>query len=201
MGLEFKINEELANIAVTSTELYSASQNILKYARQQDFKKLFGSIIAEVSKSYTVVNDSFTPFAKLTDEASFIQNFDSYLASFSKVYLMEISKPRNYIENVYEPCVELKTTKDAQSKFPLLKYHYARWAVLYDKQMDNDIYLAMSIDRVIKLQNQLLLQIAELKTKDPEDAFLMLSSAWKDFSDYLQIIRVNSEKIIALHKE
>ena len=200
MGLEFQINEELANIAITSTELYAASKNIISFVRNDSFKQQFGQIFTEINQAYCVIDNSFSPFCRLHDEESFVANFDALFANFSENYLMEISKPRKYFDNVYEDFIELQQSKEAKSKFPLLKHHYSRFAGLYDKHIDNDAYLAMSIDRVIKLQNQLLNEISNLKAKDPEDAFLLLHAACEDFADYLQIIRVNRERIDALVK-
>ena len=195
MSMEFQINEELASIAVTSTELYSASRNILGLVRSKDFIQGFTETVAEINQAFEVLHNSFAPFTQINDETSFTANFIRLYQNFTNNYLLEISKPRKYFDNVYETFIELQQTKEAKSKFPLLSHHYSRFAKLYDKQVDNDAYLAMSIDRVIKLQNRLLKNTAELMEKDPEDAFFLFHSAFTDFSDYLNVTYNNSEKI------
>jgi len=195
MSKVFKINEELANIAVISTELYSSSKSILNYTKNDNFNRLFEKIIIEINKAYTVIDNSFSPFYQIDNEQELIDSFDHLYKSFSENYLMEISKPRKFFDNIYEDFLELQQCKEAKSKFPMLKYHFDRFVTLYDKQIDNDAYLAMSIDRVIKLQNVLLKEIAELKSKDTEDALLVLSFSFADFSDYLNITKNNNGKI------
>jgi len=195
MSQVFNINEELACIAVTSTELASITNTMVKNIRNKDFIYLFSSIINEVNQSYAVLNNLFSPFCNINNETLFKSDFDEKHKFFKDNYLMEISKPRKYCDNVYDSYVEMQQTKESKTGFPLIKNNFLRLNKLYDKWISNDCYLGMSIDRAAKLENNLLTEIANLKIKDSEDAFINLLSSFEDFNDYLEIIRKNHDKI------
>ncbi|OQK15618.1 hypothetical protein AU255_15455 [Methyloprofundus sedimenti] len=60
---------------------------------------------------------------------------------------------------------------------------------LIDKWVTNDAWLAMTIENLFKMLPRLLNEIAELKQKDPGDAYLIFNSAFNSFVPYLNIIR------------
>jgi hypothetical protein len=64
----------------------------------------------------------------------------------------------------------------------------------------NDAWLAMSIDNLFKRLQALLNEIAALKQKDPEDAFLIYDSAFSTFSPYLELIAQKRELIRTIPK-
>ncbi len=195
MSFVFKINEELASVAVTATELYSVTHTITRLIRSPEFVQAFGEIIAEINQSYGVVVASFTPFLELDNEDTFIQSFDDKYKTFKDSYLMEVSKPRRYCDNVYDAYIEMQQMKEAKTSFPMLKDNFSRLDSLYDKWINNDAFLSMSIDGAVKLKNRLLTEIAELKKRDEEDAYMVFSSAFNDFRDYVELIRRKSEGI------
>jgi archaellum component FlaC len=195
MGFVFKINEELSAIAVTATELSSISRNITNLVQNSAFIEQLNDIVAEITQSYGVVSDSFSPFYELVSEQDFEQRFDALHEAFKASYLADASKPRRYCENVYDAYIQLQQTKEAKSRFPLLKRNIERLDKFYDKWITNDNLLAMSIDGVLKLQNRLLNEIAEIKQKDIEDAYIIFSSAFDDFRDYLTLIQSKTAKV------
>jgi len=194
----FKINEELAAIAVTSTELCSISNTAHYYLNKTDFIRIFSAIILEISKSYIVLTESFTPFYKIESKDSFVKYFNETHHAFKDSYLLEISKPRRYCDNVYESYRDMLQCKEAKTGFPPLKNNFMRLGKLYGKWIDNDAYLAMSIDRALKLKNNWLTDISELKKIDEEDAHFVYRSSLKDFLDYLNITECNVRKINSL---
>ena len=195
MGFVFKINEELAAIAVTATELLSISRTITGLIKSSAFGQCFSDIVSEINQSYGVVIESFAPFYELDSEEAFIRLFDKKYDSFKGRYLMDVSKPRRYCDNVYDAYIQMQQTKEAKTSFPILKHNFSRLDMFYDKWITNDNLLAMSIDGVLKLQNRLLNEIAEIKQKDAEDAYAVFSSAFDDFRDYLMLIQTKSEEI------
>lgn len=195
MGFVFKINEELSAIAVTATELLSICGNITNLVQNRDFIEQLGDIVAEINQSYAVVSDTFSPYYTLASEKDFEQHFDALHEAFKASYLADASKPRRYCENVYDAYIQLHQTKEAKSRFPLLKRNLERLDTFYDKWITNDNLLAMSIDGVLKLQNRLLNEIAEIKQKDIEDAYIIFSSAFDDFRDFLTLIQSKTTKV------
>jgi len=191
----FKINEELASIAVTSTELYSVSNTIHHYYAKNAFMAKLSPIILQVNKSYFVLADLFSPFLDIKSMDEFTHNFDTVHSTFKQQYLMEIAKPRKYCDEIYDDYREMKTLKEAQTKYPLLKTSFARLHLLYDKWIDNDAYLPMAIDRATKLFNNFLTDIGDAKNVDIEDAFLVYQSAMDDFRDYIAISEKKAKAI------
>ena len=195
MGFVFKINEELAAIGVTATELLSISRTITGLTKNTAFYPQFGEIVAEINLSYGVLIDSFSPFYELDSEEKFAQQFDEKHETFKASFLMDVSKPRKYCDNVYDAYIKMQQTKEAKSSFPMLKRSFSRLDTFYDKWITNDALLAMNIDSALRLQNRLLNEIGEIKAKDAELAFLVFSSALDDFRDYLTLIQNKSERV------
>ena len=134
----------------------------------------------------------------LDSEPRFKQLFDDTHQAFKRSYLMDVSKPRRYCDDVYDAYLAMQQTKEAKTTFPLLKRNFLRLDALYDKWINNDAYLPMSIDAVLKLQNRLLNEISELKAKDAEDAYILFSSAMEDLEDYLTLINAKNSCISEL---
>jgi len=191
----FRINEELAAVAVTSTELHSISNTVHHYLKKSDFIRDFGNIICEINKSYFVLTESFSDFYTINSEDIFSNAFNATHQAFKDAYLLEINKPRKYCDNVYELYREMLLRKEAKTSFPPLKNNFTRLNNLYEKWIDNDAYLAMSIDRVLKLKNNWLTEIYEMKKIDEEDAYLIFRSSLNDFFHYLNITENNATKI------
>jgi hypothetical protein len=198
MGFVFKINEELASITVTATELLSITRTITGMVKNEAFVQLFSGIIREINKSYGVVIDSFAPFYELDSEEKFVQRFDEVHQAFKGAYLLDVSKPRKYFENVYDAYIEMQHTKEIKTGFPLLKHTFSRLDDFYDKWITNDAYLTLNIDGGLKLKNRLLNEIAELKRKDEEYAYLSFASALDDFRDYITLIQNKSDTVASL---
>lgn len=195
MGIELFIVEELASISVTLTELTSITSIINREIRKNDFAQLFNKMIRELAMSYDVVTENLAPFAGIDSESSFIADYDGLHAAYSACYLKEVSKPRLYADNAYEDYLVLKTFKESKTSFPLLKRTFTRLDQFVDKWVTNDAWLAMNIDNLFKRLQQLLNEIAEMKKKDPADAWLIHHAAFCDFSAYLALI---SDKRAAL---
>jgi hypothetical protein len=198
MGFVFKINEELAAIAVTATELLSITRSTTELIKNPVFIDLFYEIVAEINKSYAVVMDSFSPFSVINSEEDFEKLFDERHAAFKDRFLMDVSKPRRYCDNVYDAYIQMQKTKEAKSSFPMLKRSFSRLDTFYDKWITNDNLLAMSIDGVVKLQNRLLNEIADIKAKDTEDAYFIFTAAFEDFRDFLSLIQVKSDSVYGI---
>lgn len=198
MSVVFKINEELASVSVTAIELLSVTRTITRFIKSAEFRQSFDGIIDEVNKSYGVLTDSFEPFLQLDSEDAFTQLFDEKHQAFKDNYLMEVSKPRRYCDNVYDDYIAMQQMKEAKTGYPLLKNTFSRLDSLYDKWISNDAYLAMSIDGALKFKNRLLAEIAETKTNDAEDAYVLFSSAFDDFRDYILLIKNKTENVSQL---
>jgi len=188
MGIELDIVRELGTINATLSELSSIARTVNSQIRNGDFSTRFNKVVEDIGKSYDVVIANLVPLSGLETEGAFVDHFDDRHAAYTACYLKEIHKPRAYAEDAYEEHLLLKTMKESKTNFPLLKRSYERLDQLVDKWVTNDAWLAMSIDNLFKRLQTLLNEIATLKQKDPEDAFLIYASAFTTFSPYLELI-------------
>ena len=189
MSIELVIVKELANIGVTLTELSSIARTVTSEIRRGEFAKLFTEMVAELAKCYDVVDDNISPLVELDSELDFVANFDVRHADYKARYLKEISKPRTYVDDAYETYLTLKTLRESKTSYPLLKRTFGRLDEFVDKWVTNDAWLAMSIDTLFKMLHRLLNEVAEVKQKDPSDAYLIYHAALSDFDGYLALIR------------
>lgn len=195
MGTERIIVEELGNISMTLTEMLSISRTVKSEIKNEEFSLQFNSMVDTLTKCYDVVISNFTNFSEIKDEASFSSKFDSLHETYTRSYLKEISKPRTYAEQAYESHLELKRMKQSKTSFPLLKRTFKRLDELFDKWVDNDVWLAMYIDNMFKRFNHLLNEIAELKKNDISDAYIIYFSAFSDFTSYIELIKTKREEL------
>jgi len=191
MGIELDILKELGTINATLSELSSIASTVNAQIRNDEFSTRFNKIVNDIGKSYDVITTNFIPLSDLKSEADLINHFDDRHTAYTDNYLKEIHKPRVYADEAYEESLLLMTMKESKTNFPLLKRSYKRFDQLIDKWVSNDAWLAMSIDNLFKRLQALLNEIATLKQKDPEDAFLIYNVAFTRFSPYLELIVKN----------
>jgi len=195
MGIERIIVEELASISMTLTELLSITKIIKSEIRNEDFTIQFNTMINMLAPCYDVVISNFTNFSDIENEDTFSSKFEALHNTYTTSYLKEISKPRTYAEQAYEAHLELKRMKQSKTSFPLLKRTFIRLDELFDKWVDNDVWLAMSIDNLFKRFNHLLNEIAEIKNNDVSDAYIIYHSAFTDFTSYIELIMQKREQL------
>ena len=192
MGLEFTIDKELANISVTLTELASVTAIINQQISNRDFLGQFNQMVATLNQCYQVIIISIQPWMELDSEALFCSQFDARHEAYKTSFLKEASRPRLFVEQAYDQNLALNTFKELKTNYPLLKRTFMRFDEYFDKWIDNDTWLVMSMDTVFKMLNRLLQEIGEFKRKDSEDAYQLYQYAFGDIRIYLQIIQEKS---------
>ena len=195
MGLELTIAKELSSISVTLAELSAITHIVNREIKTGDFNALFNQIAGELAQCYDVVTINLMPLSEMSSESSFTTHFDDRHAAYKMCYLKEISKPRTYSENAYEDYLVFKTFKESKTSFPLLKRTFKRFDELIDKWVTNDAWLSMNIDNLFKRLHLLLNEIAELKNRDPEEAYLIFNSAFSYFHRYLILIKQMQDEL------
>ncbi len=194
MGIELDLLRELGTISVTLTELSAVTRVINSELKASEFGQRYNRMVAEISIGYDAVTDNLLPLCELESQAEFEKHFDDRHAAYNACYLNEISKPRNHGEAAYEEYLELQTMKQFKTGYPLLKRTFTRLDQFIDKWINNDAWLAMCVDNLFKRLKQLLNEIADLKKKDAEDAFIIYQAAFGSFRTYLILIRqLNTE--------
>lgn len=195
MGLELDIGKQLASINVTLSELISITNTVNTELQNTPFGIQFNEMIEQIAQSFDVVTDNLLPLCEMASEEEFSSSYDNRHSTYKDTYLMEISKPRNYGEQAYEQYLELKTSREMKTGYPLLKRSFERFDFLIDKWINNDAWLAMSIDNLFKRLQQLLNEIGTLNTKDPADAFTIYQSAFAGFKLYIDLLKQQHSSI------
>ncbi|HEX4939301.1 MAG TPA: hypothetical protein VFX11_11545 [Candidatus Kapabacteria bacterium] len=188
MGIEFTITKELASISVTATELAAISTLVRGQIGSRDFRGQFDPLLASIAGAYDVVIQLLQPFAALRDAADFNRDFTACHTHYKAVYLKEASRPRLFTEQAFQQYQILKTCRELQTGFPLLKRTFTRLDELIDKWIDNDCWLVMNMDTVFKLLHRLLNEFETMRIKDPDEAWLLYRQAFDGFDPYLAIL-------------
>lgn len=186
MGIELTVAKELANINMTASEWVALADMINRHIRNPDFSTLFNRMIAELAPCYDLVDEVLSPFFALESEQLFIERFDGCHQHYKEHFLHDASQPRKFADNAYETYLVLNTMKECKTGYPLLKRTFTRLDQFIDKWVTNDAWLAMNIDTMLKMLNRFLLEVAEFKQKDAEDAFLLLHSAFTQFRVFVE---------------
>lgn len=200
MGIELDITKELATISATMLELAAITNTVNSEMGDSDFNRRFNKIVDDIGNSYDTVTDNLLPLAAFDSEEAFVTGFDAAHAAYSGCYLNEISRPRSSGEDAYEEYLVLQTAKEFKTGFPLLKRSFDRFKQFFDKWVDNDAWLAMSVDNLFKRLKLLLTEIETLKQKDASDAYVIYRSAFDSFSPYLDMMKGGREKLVRKKK-
>lgn len=196
MGNELTFLKELANISMSVGELASVKKLIVDDIDDPAFIAILDDLLIDMVNSYQVVLTNLEPFAEIKTKEDFLNNFDQCIQRFTQRYNIDNGIPRANAEFTYEKYLEFRKLKIANTSYPILKKAFSRLHDYIDKWLDNDIWLAMSIDVVFKMCFRIMDDIAQLKKKDPDDAFSLFYSLARNIPDYLWIIE-NNCKLIA----
>jgi hypothetical protein len=131
----------------------------------------------------------------MTNESEFCEKFDSTHANYKATYLSITNRPRVASEQAYFEYMLLREFKETQTDYPLLKRTFVRLDEFIDKWITNDAWLAMSIENHLKLLHRFLNEVAELKQKDPTDAFIIFQAAMVTLRPYYALLE-NQRKVL-----
>ncbi|AEF99271.1 hypothetical protein [Methylomonas methanica] len=171
MALELKLIKELATVCVTASELAAIETLIKGELAKPAFVEQFDKMSSSISECYKVTVAVISPWLEISNEAEFNSRFDVAYADFKATYLNITNRPRVASEQAYLDYMLLREFKETQTAYPLLKITFVRLDEFIDKWITNDAWLAMTIENFVKMLYRFLTEIAEMKQKDPTDAF------------------------------
>lgn len=195
MGKELSILKELATISMTSAELASCCKLITDEICDQEFLQHFEALRSDIRNTYELIVKVFRPFAGLSDQSAFDKHFPKIHQNFCDQFNQNISIPRVNAELTYEKTLQFRKIKLVHTSYPTLKLAFTRLLEYIDKWHDNDIWLSMSIDLLMKTFRQELAEVSSAYAKDTETAFVIYHSVVRHFDAYLKIIENNLEAI------
>lgn len=197
MGIEFTIGKDLATISATISELAAVNTIICEEIGSADFQQEYASLIADILNTYRVVNRMLQPLVAISSPAEFEMDFSGSYKEYSQSYQPALSEPRVNAEFTFEKYLQFRKRKETKTGYPLLKRSFSRLHDFIDKWIDNDIWLAMTIDTLFKALNRLLGEIADINSKDTETAYVMYTSVFNNLPPYLAIIESQIDNIEA----
>lgn len=197
MGIEFTITKDLATISATVSELSAVNTIICEEIGSADFHQEYTSLLWDILNTYRVVNRIVQPMVDIQSFAEFNHSFMACHQEYSGGYQAALSEPRVNAEFTFEKYLQFRKRKETKTSYPLLKRSFSRLHDFIDKWIDNDIWLAMTIDTLLKGINRFLSEVAELNSKDQESAYALFSSVMTCMPPYLEIIASRTEAIAA----
>ena len=186
--LEFTLCKEAASIATTATELAAVHRLLRRYLTQADTLTMLDKVIQPLVESYQTLVYVLEPLLNIKTESDFQSGFDSAFDQYRLRLQEKNGLPRKQAECAYEAYLLLAQTRDANTRFPILRRTFDRLLNYIDKYVDNDSWLLMNIDNVYKMLNLLLGEITELNRCDPEEAWLSYDLAMESLLPFMQII-------------
>ncbi len=171
MGFELKLTRELATVCVTASELAAIETLIKGELTKPAFVEQFDKMTGSIRECHAVTAMVVLSWLEMTNETEFSHKFDAAHADYKATYLNISNRPRVASEQAYLEYMLLREFKETQTAYPLLKTTFARLDEFIDKWITNDAWLAMTIENFVKMLFRFLTEVAELKQKDPADAF------------------------------
>jgi hypothetical protein len=197
MGVELNIVRELATVCVTASELAAIENLIKSELKKPAFVEQLNKMAGAIGECYEVTLTNIQPWLEMTNETEFCENFDTAHANYKATYLGMSNQPRVASERAYIAYMTLREYKETQTAYPLIKRTFVRLDEFIDKWITNDAWLAMSIENLLKMLHRFLNEVAELKQKDPDDAFIIFQAMTAALRPYCALLENDGEVLAA----
>ncbi|ANE55133.1 hypothetical protein [Methylomonas sp. DH-1] len=188
MAIELKLTKELATVCVTASELAAIETLIKAELAKPAFVAQFDKMGNAIAECYAVTTAVLAPWLAIGNETEFCNRFDAAYTEYKTTYLGITNRPRLSSEQAYVEYMLLREFKETQTAYPLLKTTFARLDEFIDKWITNDAWLAMTIENFVKMLYRFLTEIAELKPKDPTDAFTLYQALMAALRPYYALL-------------
>lgn len=182
---ELTILNELAKITAIHCEWIAIADIVSEHVNNPEFSALYRRMLAALDPCYRFTIDTLSPFAALSTLPSFARGFEELYSDYQKKYLLEASKPRHAADQTHEVFIEIMQRREFSTTYPLLKRTFDRLDYFVDKYVNNDAWLVMSIDTILKRLSRFLNEVAELNVRDQEEAFLIYHALMQNIERYL----------------
>lgn len=196
MAIELKLIKELATVCVTASELAAIETLIKGELAKPAFVEQFDKMGQAIGECYAVTAAVVVPWLEIGNETEFCNRYDAAYNDYKATYLSITNRPRLASEQAYVEYILLREFKETQTAYPLLKTTFARLDEFIDKWITNDAWLAMTIENFVKMLYRFLTEVAELKQKDPTDAFTIYRALMAALRPYYALLE-NCRKSVA----
>ncbi len=197
MGNEFKLLKSMATIAATASELAAVNTLITGEIGSADFLEEYDSLLADILNTYHGFENILRPLTAIRSAEDFEEHFSARFQFYGDNYQSALSEPRINAEFTFEKYLQFRKRREVKTSYPLLKNAFSRLHEYIDKWIDNDIWLAMTIDSLLKTLFRLLGEVNAVCARDPEEAFAVYNAFVAGLSSYLDLIHQALEQIEA----
>lgn len=188
MGNEFKLLKDAATISATLAELAAVNALITEQISSDSFLDEYDSLLSDILNTYRCFEDILQPLVTLRDQQDFDQYFESQYQWYSEHYQAALSEPRVNAELTFQKYLQFRKRRETKTGFPLLKNGFGRLHDFIDKWIDNDIWLAMTIDSLLKMLFRLLSEVQAVNNRDSEEAFSLYHSFTGGLLPYCDLV-------------
>lgn len=193
MASELNAIKDLSTICATGSEVANVVFQLRQTARSASFRQELNDLVIDIADSYGVVFDNFSALSGFNTEQEFAECFAGLAAEYESRYLLEISKPRAFSELTFQKNLQFWKLKESKTRHPLLMGLFARLKAYIDKWIDNDLWLAMTIDSFFKSSFQIIKTTESLLEKDSELGYMYYCSSLRCYKPFLTIIADNKK--------
>ncbi len=197
MGAEFMALKEMGTISATATELAAVNALICEETGPGDFQAQYQDLLSDVLNTYRLILSSLTPLTAMTDRAAFKEGLALMVAEFSTSLPVTTNEARNNAEFTYEKNLQFRKRAEVKTSYPILKNAFSRLHDYIDKWIDNDIWLVMSLDNLLKRLLRHLEDVQAMQGKDNEMAYAMYLSCAGQLAPYVSLIQTSLARIEA----
>ena len=188
MGTEFRVIKEMATITATLLEVASIDKLIGSELSPGSFNDLYRDLLLDIIDTYQGVQRIVSPLVEADHAKGFSERFPGLKDWFSDSYQQALSVPRINAETTFQKYLQFRKRKEMQTKYPPLKAAFSRLHDIIDKWIDNDIWLAMSIDGMLKTLNLFLGDAEVALTRDKEEGYALYHSCIGNLAPHLLIM-------------
>ena len=185
MGAEFMALKEMATISATCTELAAVNELICAETGPGDFQIQYQDLLTDVLNTYRLILAALTPLTALTGRPAFKTGLANMVAEFSTSLPVTTNEARNNAEFTYEKNLQFRKRAEVKTSYPILKNAFGRLHDFIDKWIDNDIWLVMSLDNLLKRLLRHLEDVQAMQAKDNEMAYAMYLSCAGQLGPYV----------------
>ena len=201
MANEFKALKECATVTATLQELAGINAIICAEIPLPDFRTEYDSLLLDIVNTYQVVVDILKPLMILNQRDAFMASFDDVAQWYADSHRRALSQPRINAEFTFEKYLQFRKRKETKTSYPLLKVCFARLHDFIDKWIDNDIWLAMSTDTLLKMLNLVLNDLADARKRDSDEAFMLAQASIGKLAPYLAMLETGLAEIAGTRAE
>lgn len=195
MSNEFKLLKDIATISATLAELQAVDTLITDEIASEQFLSEYNSLLFDVLNTYRALNIMLNPLLGIQSSEAFHRDFAPAATTFSDNFQSVLSESRINAEHTFQKYLQFRKRRETKTSYPSLRRAFPRLHAFIDKWIDNDIWLALTLDSLLKRLNRMLAELLDTAAKDPEQAYQLFCSFSLALNTYANMLSLSLEAI------